>query len=184
MNEFEVNNKILLLPKSFQDKILRYISTQKKQQRVEGLELLKSVFTKNYFENNFCLEKIQYNNFGKPFINHQIDFSLSYSNNNVVLGITKNAKIGVDLEQIREIDLLLYKDFFSEKEWDFIKKSDNEIKNFFTLWTRKEAVSKAFVQGMLLDFCKLDVMNDLVFINNTSFIISSSIALPICFPPA
>ena len=166
LNETQIKMKLSLLPWPFNDKISKYSSLLKKQQRIEGLELLEKVF----IENNLCLDDIKYNKNGKPFVNDKIDFSLTYSKNNAVLSLIKKGSIGIDLEKVITINLLDFKDYFTDTELSIITNSNNIDSIFCKLWTRKEAVSKAF-----LDFQSFEVLENVIYVNNKKIKISSEL---------
>ncbi len=170
-SKLEIDFRISLLPIHFQNKILKYATLQKQQQRLEGLKLLEKIF----LDNNLSLNDLQYNKNSKPFVNDKVDFSLSYSNNNVVLGFIKNGKIGVDLEEIKPINLLDFSDYFTETELSIITNSNNIDTNFCKFWTRKEAVSKALGLGAFLDFKSFEVIYDNILVKNKHIKISSEL---------
>ncbi len=165
MHKDEIDAKLSLLPIPIQNKIKRYNSLEKQQSRIEGIELLKQVLIKNQFDaNKHDLEYLKYNKYGKPFIDVQIDFSISYSNEWVFLGFIKNGLIGIDVEKETKIDFAIYKDFLTTKEWDFISKSVLPQSLFLKFWTRKEAVTKALGYGAFLEFRDFEVIEDLIII--------------------
>ena len=170
-SKLEIDFRISLLPIHFQNKILKYASLQKQQQRLEGLKLLEKIF----LDNNLSLNDLQFNKNSKPFVNDKVDFSLSYSNKNVVLGFIKNGKIGVDLEEIKPINLSDFKDYFTKIELSLITNSNKIDTNFCKLWTRKEAVSKALGLGAFLDFKSFEVLENEIYINNKRIRISSEL---------
>lgn len=79
---------------------------------------------------------------GKP-LSHQIDFNISHSFGVVVLVIS-NHPVGVDIEKIREYDSELKRFISNDEEFDYIKND----KDFFSLWTSKEALVKADGLGL------------------------------------
>lgn len=171
LNKTEIELKLLLLPSDLQNKISKYTSLLKKQQRIEGLELLEKVF----IENNLSLKDIKYNINGKPFVNNKVNYSLTYSKNNVALGFIKNGLIGIDLEEIKTINLLDFKDYFTETEFLIIKNSNNINTAFCKLWTRKEAVSKALGLGAFLNYQSFEVLENKIYVNNKNIKILSEI---------
>ena len=171
LNKIAIHYKISKLPNFCQDKIFKYSSLLKQQQRLEGLQLLQKVL----FDNNFNLQHIYYNKYGKPMVDQSIDFSLSYANNNVVLGFIKNGAIGVDIEQIKTINILDFIDYFSEYEFHYLSGCNNSQTIFYKLWTRKEAVAKAVGKGAMLDFKSFEVLNDDIEVNNLQITISSEL---------
>lgn len=165
MSNDEINFKLSLLPEQLYNKISKYSSNEKKQQRLDGLTLLSETLKKNNRDEKDIF-LIYYNDFGKPFITSDIDFSISYAGNITVLGFLKNGSIGVDVEQIRPIDCKQFKDYFTKNEWDILTQNRYANNSFFKLWTRKEAVAKALGTGVFIGFNTFEVIDDIVCIDN------------------
>ena len=164
----EINIKIELLPQFLQNKISSYTSNQKKQQRLEGIDLLTTALRNNQMDENY-IHSIYYNDYGKPFISNDFDFSLSYSQTIIVLGCIKRGFIGVDIEGVKPIDCFIYKDYFTTKEWAFLTHNAFSPTTFFQLWTRKEAVVKAIGKGAFIDFNLIEVLEDSITIDTILF---------------
>jgi 4'-phosphopantetheinyl transferase len=83
----------------------------------------------------------------KPYISGtNIKYNVSHSADWVLIAIA-NTNVGVDTEKINPLfDFIsILEDNFSKAEIDFIGQSPQ---NFFLLWTRKEALTKATGQGL------------------------------------
>lgn len=79
-----------------------------------------------------------------------IDFSISHSGEYVVMTVS-DRPVGIDIEEI-DFDIEISgmgKMVFSESENLVIK---NDAKNFFCLWTKKEALFKAHGTGFINDY--------------------------------
>lgn len=83
----------------------------------------------------------------KPYVDgHSLKYNVSHSGDWVLIAVA-NSDIGVDTETINtsfDFESIL-EDNFSEAEINFIQKS---AENFYLLWTRKEALTKATGQGL------------------------------------
>ena len=110
--------------------------------------------------------EFSYNKYGKPGIRSEhnlenIKFNVSHSKNLVVYAITQNREVGIDLEYIRKVNKAdkIVKRFFTEEEAKFYDSQPEDKKElaFFTLWTRKEAYSKARGMGIGLPGKKFDL---------------------------
>ena len=110
--------------------------------------------------------RFTYNKYGKPNIDPEyhpenIRFNLSHSENLALYAITQNREIGIDVEYIRKVDKAdkIVSRFFSKEEGEFYHSQPNKKKNwaFFTLWTRKEAYSKARGMGIGLPTKEFDL---------------------------
>jgi len=107
-----------------------------------------------------------YNKYGKPSVNSKynlenIKFNVSHSKNLAVYAITKNREVGIDLEYIRKVNKAdkIVGRFFTEEESEFYYSQPDDKKElaFFTLWTRKEAYSKARGMGIGLPAKEFDL---------------------------
>ena len=103
---------------------------------------------------------------GKPalatrFGEDEIDFNLSHSHDLALFAITRNRRVGVDLECIRPIPKAgqLVGRFFSMQERAVFRalSPDKQLEAFFRCWTRKEAYIKANGQGFGLALDGFDV---------------------------
>lgn len=99
---------------------------------------------------------------GKPRINPStgLQFNVSYSKNWIIVAVAAEP-VGVDIEFMDEhFDYALIMDsWFMKEERDFITSGPVSHRNFFRLWTRKEALLKATSLGLddyLKDFSCLD----------------------------
>jgi 4'-phosphopantetheinyl transferase len=110
--------------------------------------------------------RFNYSSFGKPFLafdseNDNISFNLSHSGEIALYAITRNQKIGIDVEQIGDhTDVMaIAKKFFSPGEIGEMEKANekNRTQLFFRYWTRKEAFVKALGKGVSLPMERLDV---------------------------
>ena len=98
------------------------------------------------------------NSFGKPGIANGIAnpvrFNLSHSGDYIVMAVTSDAKVGVDIEQIKlnARRLNIADNFFSEPEkiWIFEATDEAKIMRFYQLWTLKEAFMKALGVGLAI----------------------------------
>ncbi len=98
---------------------------------------------------------IRTNEFGKPIVDGDIFFNLSHSGDYVVIAIS-TVKVGVDIEDTaRKKDWKkLLERFFHEEE----KKCVQNQKDFYHLWTKKEALLKCVGIGLTqnLDSFRVD----------------------------
>ena len=102
------------------------------------------------------------NDYGKPFaIGLDVEFNISHSGDMVVCAID-DKPIGIDIEQIRPMDLTISKRICTDDEslylfghipsdQDFTYTTDTKIlTRFFELWTAKEAYSKSIGGNLCL----------------------------------
>lgn len=102
---------------------------------------------------------LRYNSFGKPMLNERIGrnyihFNLSRTDDLALFAITKDRKIGVDVESINldiEIEGIVER-FFSSDEVTALRSLPVELRHkaFFQCWTCKEAFIKAKGKGLTI----------------------------------
>ncbi|MEI8280110.1 MAG: 4'-phosphopantetheinyl transferase superfamily protein [Bacteroidota bacterium] len=127
-----------------------------------GKLLLKELLQQFQLSDRIGLSNIQYTQYNRPFFDSEFEFSTSHSGEISVCAGTINAKVGIDLEQIRQVNVKDYKELFTDREWKMIKESKDINRSFYTLWTRKEACLKAIGTGVAVSFASIDVCSDIV----------------------
>jgi 4'-phosphopantetheinyl transferase len=102
------------------------------------------------------------NDYGKPSLRgHKLEFNLSHSGDFALVAVTRQRKVGVDLERIRsemEVESIARR-FFSQselREWLAVPPDQRQIA-FFHCWTRKEAFIKAHGSGLSYPLKNFDV---------------------------
>jgi len=89
------------------------------------------------------------NEYGKPFL-RDVDlfhFNLSHSGDWVVCAIDEKP-VGIDVEEIQEIDLDISKHYFSRQEHEDLMNRKDRIAHFFSLWSLKESYIKILGKGL------------------------------------
>lgn len=111
--------------------ILRYVLVQQFSYKNEDIKMLKS-------------------DEGKPYVKDcPIHFNISHSGDYVVCAFSEQP-VGIDIEQIKEVDLSIAKRFFCQCEYEdlFAQDNSNRLNYFFSLWTLKESYIKWLGSGM------------------------------------
>ena len=123
---------------------ISHLSDEEQQglEKYKALEVKKEKIVSLYFRNKYIGETYT-NEFGKPLSN-KVFFNISHSKGVVVLAVSENHDIGVDVEVIRNKDEDLVKYISNEEELEFIK---NEF-DFFSVWTSKESLVKCLGTGI------------------------------------
>ena len=106
--------------------------------------------------------KFCYTTHQKPYVDYtDLTFNISHSGEFIVYALTKNAYIGVDIEELKpEVDCLsLAKSVFHEEEYiKFLKiPKEDKLLAFYRAWTRKEAYLKAIGVGLHYPLNELQV---------------------------
>ena len=123
-------------------------------QHEKAHDLLSAVLKKNFGIEKYSLG---YGDHGKPYLKDHpnIFFNLSHCSGLVVCGVS-DAAIGVDCELIRPYSGSAAKKIFSDSEIKFVSESEDSNKNFFRIWTLKEALGKNFGTGIFSDLKKYE----------------------------
>jgi 4'-phosphopantetheinyl transferase len=93
---------------------------------------------------------------GKPYLLNypQLHFNISHSNEKLLIALSKELPIGIDIEQIKMRksieDLVLRCLAPTEQSYWFALAKEQQLKAFYQFWTRKEAFVKATGFGIAL----------------------------------
>jgi phosphopantethiene--protein transferase domain len=99
--------------------------------------------------------KFKYSSKGKPSLDQDpspLQFNLSHAYGKAIYAIALEENIGIDIEYIREIEVIsLAKRFFCNSEYQWLNSlsSVEQYSAFFQLWTCKEAYLKATGEGLV-----------------------------------
>ena len=93
------------------------------------------------------------NRWGKPMVNSPIPlhFNLSHTDQWILLGVSFQRPIGVDVEQVRhafDYRAMVEQYFHPEEQQQLTGNMAVQGRKFFQLWTRKEALAKAIGFGL------------------------------------
>ncbi len=110
--------------------------------------------------------------FGRPYLNEPIDFNISHAGECVVCVISDDTVVGVDVEEVNNIDLSAFESYFI-REWPQIESSTNPLKTFYELWTQKEAVIKADGRGLSAPLETLTVVKDQCLFGGHTYFVKS-----------
>lgn len=108
--------------------------------------------------------------FGKPFL---VDYNHLYINsshsNNWVIGALSDTPIGIDIEEIRPINLDIVLDFFTPNELLNFFKVDSELRTeyFYKIWTAKEAYTKCIGTGFSTDLRSFSINHNKVILKTS-----------------
>lgn len=142
------------LTKDESDRANKLKVVEKRKQFIVSRGILRKLLS-NFLDINEIV--ISYGPHKKPYIEHQFNnnsviFNISHSANYVLIAITLNNEMGIDIEKINpDIDFKsLSKRFFSTKEKNELIDCDfsKQLETFYRVWTRKEAFIKATGKGI------------------------------------
>ena len=151
-----------LLPETLQQKNRRYKKWQDRTAHlvgkillVKGIEMFGYDFTE--------LDKLSYNDYGRPHLYENIDFNISHSGQYIICAIGQDVQLGIDIEEVKPVDFSDFEDYMTAEQWRIIKDSSNPFKTFFKFWTIKESIIKADARGLSIP------LNDILIENNRAF---------------
>ena len=87
-------------------------------------------------DNNIFDYSISYNEYGKPYLNNNLYFNISNSNN-ITACIISDKEIGLDIEKIKYNEKVA-KRVLNVKEMEILNNSKNKDEMFTIFWTSKE----------------------------------------------
>ena len=139
-----------------------YVRWQNRHSHLFGKLLLIEAL-KNYgFEKNVW-NYIEYNPYQRPYLTiDEYDFNISHSGNYVICAIGKNIRLGIDIEENKDIDFKNFQGVMTPSQWNEINNANAPIKEFYKYWTIKESVIKADGRGFSIPFDKLELKNNTV----------------------
>jgi 4'-phosphopantetheinyl transferase len=100
------------------------------------------------------------------FINSELDFNISHSGEYIVCGISSTGKIGVDIEEIKEVPFEDFTDNFTQSEWRNIENGKTKIAGFYDYWTKKEAFLKAIGMGLNVPLNQIEILDNKILWEN------------------
>lgn len=160
-----------ILSKEEKNRYLNYKFIKDKNRFLKSASMLRVLLS---FYTGISLEKLIISrkcnecdrDHGKPILINcrEINFSISYSKNIVVIGIYKNFEIGVDIEWI-DNDFPYEEVVQNILSYEELKKhnvlgTNEKLKNFYFYWTLKESLTKATGQGLNASFNNISIERD------------------------
>lgn len=143
-----------LLPQKFKQEVLKYRKLNDRYNCLFG-KLMVCMGSHILGYNSFEFEKIIKDNYGKPYVlDSNLNFNISHSGNTVVCVFSKQ-DVGIDIEEINEIDYSLFENVFSSRE--FAEINNKGLDKFYEFWTKKESVIKAIGKGMSIPLTEIEI---------------------------
>lgn len=106
-----------------------------------------------------------YNEYGKPFLpflkgGSDYFFSVSHSGDLVAFSGGAASAVGVDIQIAERVDHRIAERFFTSEEYAAICAAPSPEREFFRIWTLKEAYVKMLGTGMATPFNSFNVLTD------------------------
>ena len=142
---------LAMLPAGIRASLQRYKRWQDRQATLLGKMLLLMALcleSTDTARQKFQSQKVSQQ--GKPFIAGGPEFNISHSGDIVVLAVAEDASVGIDIEEVRPVNVADYVRQIPEVAHAREALAGPQTDNFFfECWTRKEAVLKACGEGLL-----------------------------------
>ena len=135
-----------VLPPEMRARMDRYrLARDREAYLVARLALLQLLRERGYGDD--CLASLTFGANGKPHL-AGCELNLSHSGDHVLCAVGDGGPIGVDVEQLRPLDVDELRRFFSDAQWQSIAAAPEPQREFFRLWTLLESVLKADGGGL------------------------------------
>jgi 4'-phosphopantetheinyl transferase len=157
----EIKVKISQLPTSIAQKALEYTDARQQLLFVAGRLLLAKALE----DTRFSLADVSVSDTGRPYINNEIDLNISHAGEVVVCAISNDGRVGVDVEEVKEVDREVYRNLFSREDW--YRMADNN--DFFKIWVRKEALLKCIGNITIADLSDVSVSAGEIMFNGAKY---------------
>jgi 4'-phosphopantetheinyl transferase len=143
------------LPKAIRLKAKKYKFWKDVYGCLFGKHLLKIAFLEAGLPHDLNL--LEYTSYGKHYLQDGPDFNISHSGNRVVCVLSRNGKIGIDIEEIAAISFDDYRFQFSDAEWNAILSDSDPLSIFYHYWTAKESIVKAGGRGLQMNLAAINI---------------------------
>ena len=151
-----------LISKDERERADRFVKPDDRRRYVAGRAGLRRVLC-TYLDCHPSNLSFTYNDWGKPELSAdgrlRLHFNLSHTEGQALLGVCKEAPIGVDIEKIRPLQEDVASHFFTARECADLAclPQTDQLEGFYRCWTRKEAFVKAHGAGLSLPLDSFDV---------------------------
>ena len=155
-----------ILSEDEQARAERVHSEQDRERFIVARGVLRVILSR-YLDTEPSQLRFRYSPHGKPDLDNTsaektLSFNMSHSSGLALYAVTRDRKVGIDLERIRTnfVYQRIAERFFSPQEkamLDALEAEPERRKAFFDCWTRKEAYIKAKGKGLSLPLDQFDV---------------------------
>jgi 4'-phosphopantetheinyl transferase len=160
----EITQLTEILAEDERIKASRFRFPEHRQRYIAARGILRKILG-FYLNINGDTIEFEYNSRGKPKISNfnaiNLQFNVSHSQDLALYGITRDRRIGIDLEYLRDLDDAdkIARRFFSPTESVLVASLEGEEQKrvFFQFWTAKEAYLKAIGSGLSGGLDKVEI---------------------------
>lgn len=144
------------IPLIMQTSILKYRDEEDRLRGLSGKMLLKKLLIEmGYSKSVLC--QVRPDQYNRPYLNEEVDFNIAHSGEYVICTISRDTKVGVDIEQVKMIDIDSFDMIFNNEERVKLKNSNNPINDFYSIWSQKEAITKADGRGLGVSLHNIEI---------------------------
>jgi 4'-phosphopantetheinyl transferase len=166
------NHYISQLPAMHREQILKYQFWEDAQACLYGKLLLRAGLVDLGIA-GLDLKDIKYTSNKRPYFDSpEIDFNISHSGQLVVCAIAVNVRLGIDIEQVKPIEVADFKDQFSDEEMAVIRADGDNLRNFYALWTKKEALLKGNGKGLSIPLKQVVVKDNITSVESQAWFLT------------
>lgn len=156
------------LPQRLQDQVLRFRRWQDQHMALLGkLLLLEGMMAQGGDAD--CLERLEVDDNGRPYIAGEADFNLSHSGGAVVCAISRNGRVGIDVELLRSLEPDHFTLCMTPQQIESFHQADDPSQALLQLWVAKESAAKAKGVGLGYDFRKMICSSDRITMNQDHY---------------
>jgi len=137
------------LPDAVYREAHQYVRWQDSQAYLLGRYLLSAGLQRLGISSS-VLERMSRSESGRPGLPFDLDFNIAHSGAYVICALSTQGRVGVDIEQIRDIEPDDFQEHLTDRELQAIKHAPDVRREFFKYWTIKEAVIKADGRGLAI----------------------------------
>jgi len=160
-NELAVNQCFKLISEDEKERASKFRFEKDRSHFIIARGVLRQILSL-YLSEKPNIIQFKYGKYGKPFLPKNIlQFNLSHAGEIALIGLTKNHKVGIDVEVInRKVEVeRVAQHFFAKGEIDSLMSLPETQRHeaFFNCWTRKEAFIKAIGDGLSFPLDQFEV---------------------------
>ena len=122
---------------------------------------------------NCSLEDVKCSTHGRPYLDDAIDFNISHSGQVVVCVLSDEYRVGIDIEEIKPIELNDFTGQWTPQELQSIMSSVNPYEAFYQLWTKKEALLKAWGIGLSIPLAHIHMAENYGILKGTQWFVQA-----------
>jgi len=172
LNDFDENyfeQYAKLLPISRLNEALKFFYFKDRMSRLMARLLIRKAIIDTHGRSDL-INDWEFSVDKKPIIKTWMNFSISHSNDIVVVTFSECSKIGIDIEYTSsELEWKSIPDYFVEEERELINVSKNPKSRFFEIWTKKESILKGDGIGILKGLDKFNTSSSPVKFNDVDW---------------